>query len=282
VTALAMRREVPSLAKVPSRRARDRQALIAIEGAGKVYGSARGNVQALQGIDLIVRDGEFVSILGPSGCGKSTLLKCIAGLEPLTSGSIVIEGRQVTEPPENCGVVFQRDLLLDWRTVLGNVLLPAEMQRLDLEHWRARALQLLATLDIAATASRYPWELSGGMRQRVAICRGLLLDPRILLMDEPFGALDAITRDELNMEIERIWERSGKTVILITHSIAEAVFLSDRVVVMDKNPGRIAEIVDIDMPRPRTLDLRETPTFAGYQRRLRSIFEALGIMKRTA
>ncbi len=256
--------------------------LIAIEGVEKVYGSTRGNVTALKGIDLSIADGEFVSILGPSGCGKSTLLKCIAGLEPVTAGRIVIDGRTVIDPPENSGVVFQRDLLLDWRSVVDNVLLPAEFLRLDKAKWKPRALELLATLDIAASADRYPWELSGGMRQRVAICRSLLLDPRLLLMDEPFGALDAITRDELNMEIERIWEKSSKTVVLITHSISEAVFLSDRVIVMDKNPGRIAEIVDIDLPRPRTLDIRETPAFAAYQRRLRSIFEALGIMRRAA
>lgn len=256
--------------------------MIAIQDVEKVYDSERGDVTALKGIDLEIADGEFVSILGPSGCGKSTLLKCIAGLEPVTGGRIVIGGNPVVGPPENSGIVFQRDLLLDWRTVIDNILLPAEFLRLNKAAWKPRALELLATLDIAASAERYPWELSGGMRQRVAICRSLLLDPGLLLMDEPFGALDAITRDELNMEIERIWEKSAKTVVLITHSISEAVFLSDRVVVMSKNPGRIAEVVEIDLPRPRTLDVRETPGFASYQRRLRSIFEALGIMRKAA
>jgi len=254
--------------------------LITVEGVNKVYCSARGDVAALHGIDLSIADGEFVSILGPSGCGKSTLLKCIGGLEPVTQGHIRISGQEVLEPPDDCGFVFQRDLLLDWRSVLDNVLLPVELLHQDRAQWKDRALQLLDTLDIAAGADRYPWELSGGQRQRVAICRSLLLDPHLLLMDEPFGALDAITRDELNMELERIWEATTKTVVLITHSIAEAIFLSDRVVVMGKGPGRIVEIADINLPRPRSLEIRETPAFAAYQRQLRSIFEALGIMRR--
>jgi NitT/TauT family transport system ATP-binding protein len=243
---------------------------------------AFGAVVAVDDVSLDAAPGEFLALLGPSGCGKSTLLKCIGGLEPVSAGRIAVRGETVVEPPTDCGFVFQRDLLLDWRTVRDNVLLPAEFLRLDLQQYETRAQQLLDTLDIGATASRYPWELSGGMRQRVAICRSLLLDPQLLLMDEPFGALDAITRDELNMELERIWERTHKTVVLVTHSIAEAVFLSGRVIVMDKNPGRIAEIVDIDLPRPRTLDIRETPNFAVYMRRLRSIFEACGIMRRAA
>ncbi|MBJ3778619.1 ABC transporter ATP-binding protein [Acuticoccus mangrovi] len=254
---------------------------IHLAGLDKVYRSGRGDVTALQGIDLDVHKGEFVSILGPSGCGKSTLLKCVAGLEPITGGTVEIAGEAVRQPPANTGFVFQRDVLLDWRTVLDNVLLPAEFRRLNRADWRPRALQLLADLGLDGYGSRYPWELSGGMRQRVAICRGLLLDPELLLMDEPFGALDAITRDELNMELERIWEKSSKTVLFITHSIAEAVFLSSRVIVMARQPGRIADVVDIDLPRPRTLALRETPEFTGYTRRLRSTFELLGIMKKS-
>jgi len=257
-------------------------ALIVAAGVEKVYASPRGNIRAISGVDLEIRDGEFVSILGPSGCGKSTLLKCMGGLEAVTAGRITVRGQPVVEPPADCGFVFQRDLLLDWRSVLDNVMLPAEFLRLDLRKLRPRAQELLDTLDIGPASGRYPWELSGGMRQRVAICRTLLLDPQLLLMDEPFGALDAITRDELNMELERIWERTRKTVALVTHSISEAVFLSDRVIVMDKNPGRVAGIVDIDLPRPRTLAIRETPEFAAYMRQLRSIFEAFGIMRRAA
>jgi NitT/TauT family transport system ATP-binding protein len=256
--------------------------LISARGVGKVFRSRRDSVVALDGIDLDVRDGEFISILGPSGCGKSTLLRCIGGLEAVTSGQLSLEGKRITEPPADAGFVFQQDLLLDWRSVISNVLLPAEFRGYRLNDWKERAHSLLATLGLQDAESRHPWELSGGMRQRVAICRSLLLDPRLLLMDEPFGALDAITRDELNMELERIWERTAKTILLITHSISEAVFLSDRVMVMSKNPGRIAEIIDIDLPRPRTLDIRETAQFTAYQRRLRSIFESLGIMRRSA
>jgi NitT/TauT family transport system ATP-binding protein len=255
--------------------------LISARDVGKVFRSRRGgDVVALEGIDLDVAGGEFISILGPSGCGKSTLLRCIGGLEAVTSGRLTLEGKAIREPPADAGFVFQQDLLLDWRPVLGNVLLPAEFLGHRLDDWTDRARSLLATLGLQEAERRYPWELSGGMRQRVAICRSLLLDPKLLLMDEPFGALDAITRDELNMELERIWEKTSKTVLLITHSIAEAVFLSDRVLVMSKNPGRIAEVVDIDLPRPRTLDIRETVAFTAYQRRLRSIFESLGIMRR--
>ena len=252
---------------------------IVVQSVDKTYQSTQGDVSALKAINFEISSGEFVSVLGPSGCGKSTLLKCIGGLEPISSGRITIDGAAVNEPLRDSGFVFQRDLLLDWRTVLENVLLPAEFQRADVAGLKDRALKLLATLGIGDSAGRYPWELSGGMRQRVAICRSLLLDPNLLLMDEPFGALDAITRDELNMEIERIWERTSKTVLLITHSIPEAVFLSDRVIVMTQSPGTVAEIVQIDLPRPRTLAIRETPEFAKYQRELRSIFEALGIMK---
>jgi NitT/TauT family transport system ATP-binding protein len=259
-----------------------RPALIVAAGVDKVYASPRGSIRALAGVDLEIGDGEFVSILGPSGCGKSTLLKCIGGLEAVSAGQITVRGQPVIEPPSDCGFVFQRDLLLDWRSVLDNVMLPAEFLRLKLRELRPRAQELLDALDIGGASGRYPWELSGGMRQRVAICRSLLLDPQLLLMDEPFGALDAITRDELNLELERIWERTRKTVALVTHSISEAVFLSDRVIVMDKNPGRVAEVVAIDLPRPRALDIRETPQFAAYTRQLRSIFEAFGIMRKAA
>jgi NitT/TauT family transport system ATP-binding protein len=250
-------------------------ATLELRGLEKHY----GGIHAVDGIDVAVADGEFLAILGPSGCGKSTLLKCIGGLQPLSTGAIEIEGRPVTEPPDHTGFVFQRDVLLDWRSILDNVLLPAEFRGQPTAEWRPRALSLLATLGLEGFESRYPWELSGGMRQRVAICRALLLDPALLLMDEPFGALDAITRDELNLELERIWRGSRKTVLFITHSIAEAVFLSTRVVVMARNPGRIAEIVEIDLPRPRGLALREEPAFVAYVRRLRAIFERLGILK---
>ena len=256
------------------------EAYVRIAGLDKTYHSDRGDVEALQAVDLDIRNGEFISVLGPSGCGKSTLLKCIAGLEDLTAGSVAIRGLPVVEPPKDTGIVFQRDVLLDWRSVIDNILLPIEFARLRTGAWRDKALDLLHLFELEDFADRYPWELSGGMRQRVAICRGLIRDPSLLLMDEPFGALDAITRDELNLELERIWERTHKTIVFITHSIPEAVFLSSRVVVMSRNPGRIVEILDIELDRPRSLDIRETPAFSGYVRHIREIFEGLGVMKR--
>ena len=255
---------------------------IHVQGVQKTYRSARGDFTALKDVNLAVGKGEFISILGPSGCGKSTLLKCVAGLQPVSAGEIRIRDQSVTGPPEAAGMVFQRDVLLDWRTVIDNVLLPVEFAKLNRADWRYRAVELLRNFDLHAFADRYPWELSGGMRQRVAICRGLLMRPSLLLMDEPFGALDAITRDELNLELERVWERDRMTVLFVTHSIVEAVFLADRVVVMARDPGRVHEAVAVDLPRPRTLAMRETPAFGAYTGHLRTVFETLGIMKRGA
>jgi len=252
---------------------------VSIRGLDKVYHSSRGDVLALRGIDLDIRKAEFLSVVGPSGCGKSTLLKCIAGLAEATAGRIEIEGEPVAGTPDHLGIVFQRDVLLDWRSVIDNVLLPIEFRRHKRDQWVERGRGLLGLFGLAGYESRFPWELSGGQRQRVAICRALLDDPRLLLMDEPFGALDALTRDELNVELQRIWNETHKTVLFITHSIFEAVFLSDRLVVMSHNPGRIQEIIEIDLPRPRPLSIRETPAFAAYAGRVRSTFEQLGIMK---
>jgi NitT/TauT family transport system ATP-binding protein len=252
---------------------------IEIRDAGKTFESDRGDVQALVGIDLSIRRGEFVSIVGPSGCGKSTLLKCVAGLETLTSGTLKVRGQPVTRSPDDLGIVFQRDLLVDWRTILDNVLLVAEFRRFDKRKARARALELLKLFGLDDYAERYPWELSGGMRQRASICRALVDDPAMLLMDEPFGALDAMTRDQLNVELQRMWLATHKTVLFITHGIQEAVFLSDRVAVMSRNPGRIIEVIDIDLPRPRPLAIRETTQFTRYTGHLREVFLSLGILK---
>ena len=255
------------------------RALVQMQGVGVTYASAQGPINALDGIDLDLREGEFVSILGPSGCGKSTLLKCVAGLEKSSSGSIAIAGEPLAGPPEGLGVVFQRDILLDWRNVLDNVLLVAEFQGRDVAALRPEARRLLGRFGLEGFADRYPWELSGGMRQRASICRALLTDPSLLLMDEPFGALDAMTRDDLNVELARLWQETRKTVMFITHSIAEAVFLSDRVAVMSRNPGRIVEIVDIDLPRPRGLAVRETPAFGSYTKHIRHLFAELGVLQ---
>jgi NitT/TauT family transport system ATP-binding protein len=222
---------------------------------------------------------EFVSLLGPSGCGKSTLLRCIAGLEPMTGGRIAIKGVPIAGPPEDMGIVFQRDVLLDWLTVLRNVLLPCRIRRLRVKDWDPKARALLDLMGLGGFENRFPWELSGGMRQRVAICRALLLDPSLLLMDEPFGALDAMTRDELNLELQRVWLADAKTVLFVTHSIVEAVFMSDRVLVMSRSPGRVEDVVKIDLQRPRTLAIRETPEFSGYVARIRQLFEGFGMLR---
>jgi NitT/TauT family transport system ATP-binding protein len=252
---------------------------IEIRNGGKTFESERGDVQALVGIELTIRPAEFVSIVGPSGCGKSTLLKCVAGLERLSTGSIAVRGKPVTEVPDDMGIVFQRDLLVDWRTILDNVLLVAEFRRFDRARARQRALELLTLFGLDEYANRYPWELSGGMRQRASICRALVDDPGMLLMDEPFGALDAMTRDQLNVELQRMWLATKKTVLFITHAISEAVFLSDRVAVMSRNPGRIIEVLDIDLPRPRALAVRESAKFTDYTAHLRDVFLSLGILK---
>jgi NitT/TauT family transport system ATP-binding protein len=254
-------------------------ACVEVRGGGKVYPSRRGEVVALRDVNLSVEDGEFVSLLGPSGCGKSTLLKCVAGLEDLSGGELRVRGEIVDGPPPGLGMVFQRDLLLDWRTVLDNVLIMAEFQGLDRREQKPRAIALLERFGLGGFIDHHPWELSGGMRQRAAICRALLTEPRLLLMDEPFGALDAMTRDDLNVELTRIWQTARRTVLFVTHSIAEAIFLSDRVVVMTPGPGRVREVVRIELARPRPLSIQGTPEFARYLTHLRSVFEELGVAR---
>ena len=250
---------------------------VTLRGAGKTYASKRGDVVALKDVTITIHDGEFVSLLGPSGCGKSTLLKCVAGLEALTCGDLLVRNEPVDGPPPGLGMVFQRDLLLDWRTILDNVLIMAEFQGLDRREQRPRAITLLERFGLAGFLDRHPWELSGGMRQRAAICRALLTEPQLLLMDEPFGALDAMTRDDLNVELTRIWQTSKRTVLFVTHSIAEAIFLSDRVVVMSPSPGRVRTVVTIDLPRPRALSVQGTPEFAAYVSHLRGLFAQIGV-----
>jgi NitT/TauT family transport system ATP-binding protein len=254
-------------------------AYVSIAGAGKTYPSKAGPVVALSDINLDIRPGEFLSIVGPSGCGKSTLLKCVAGLEEISTGQISVSGRPLDGPPDRMGVVFQRDVLLDWRTILDNVLLQAEFLGHGRNAFRERALQLLERFGLKGFENRHPWELSGGMRQRASICRALLCDPDLLLMDEPFGALDAMTRDDLNVELSRIWQDTGKTVIFITHSISEAVFLADRVVMMSHSPGRIVDVFEVDLPRPRPLSVRESDAFGVYTQRIRRHFAQLGVIK---
>ena len=237
-----------------------------------------GLVHAIDDVSLDVPAGQFLSILGPSGCGKSTLMLMIAGLLAPSTGEIRVAGRAVTRPQTDIGIVFQNPVLLDWRTVLRNVLLQVEARALDLAEHRAKARDLLRAVGLEGFEDKYPFELSGGMRQRTAICRALIHDPPLLLMDEPFGALDALTREQMRLDIERLWIERRKTVVFITHSIPEAVLLSDRVVVMSPRPGRVDGILDIDLPRPRRLEVQESPRFAGYLTAIIDLFRARGVL----
>ncbi|HTJ05910.1 MAG TPA: ABC transporter ATP-binding protein [Caldimonas sp.] len=240
-------------------------AMIEIDAVSVTYAAASGPVEALRGVSLRIGAGEFIAIVGPSGCGKSTLMRLVAGLMPVTAGAVRVAGRPVAGPMANVGMVFQAAVLLKWRTILANVLLPAELSGLDVAAHRERARSLLALVGLADFVDKLPHELSGGMQQRVSLCRALLLDPPILLMDEPFGALDAMTRDEMNLELLRVWGEVGasaaqrKTIVFVTHSIPEAVFLADRVVVMTARPGRVAGVHAVPLPRPRTAESRALP-----------------------
>jgi NitT/TauT family transport system ATP-binding protein len=210
-------------------------------------------------------------LVGPSGCGKSTLLKLIGALIRPSRGALLYDGAQLTQPTSDVGIVFQEAVLLQWRTVLDNVLLPAEILGLDKAQARARAMHLLTLVGLAGFEQRYPRELSGGMQQRVSICRALIHNPSVLLMDEPFAALDAMTREELGFELMRIWDTDKKTVVFVTHNIGEAILLADRVVAMSPRPGRIAKVIDIEFPRPRTVDMEFTPQFKSYSEQVRAV-----------
>ncbi|HTY65289.1 MAG TPA: ABC transporter ATP-binding protein [Alphaproteobacteria bacterium] len=254
-------------------------ARISLRGVSKTFAGRHGSVEALSSVSLSIGAGEFVSIIGPSGCGKSTLLMLVAGLEPATGGTIDIGGKLITKPTSDLGIVFQQDVLLEWRSALDNILLQCQIRGLDVAGARDRARELLAMVGIDGFASSYPHELSGGMRQRVSICRALVHDPPLLLMDEPFGALDALTRDQLQIDLLRLWSRRRMTVLFITHSISEAIFLSDRIVVMSPRPGRIEDVITVDLPRPRRLAVRETPEFIAYVRRVTEVFKSLGVLR---
>jgi NitT/TauT family transport system ATP-binding protein len=242
----------------------------------KQYATGRGAVVALENIEFSVQEGEFVAVVGPSGCGKSTLLKILAGLLETSSGTATLRGIPIRGPRKDIGVVFQAPVLFPWRTVLDNVLLPVEVQGLAPEPHRKAAQELLTLVGLQGFEARYPWELSGGMQQRVAIVRGLVHDPAMLLMDEPFGALDAMTRESMNIELQRIWLERRKTVLFITHSIPEAVFLADKVLVMTPRPGRILHTESVGLPRPRPLDVMTTPAFGEHVRRIRACFNSQG------
>src|SRR5881227_116578 len=246
---------------------------IKLSGVSKTYRARDGDVPSLRPLDFHINEGEFFVVVGPSGCGKSTLLKMIAGLLSPSSGEILVDGEQVTKPHGNVGIVFQNSLLLPWRNVLNNVLLPIDMKQLSREKYLPRAMALLKMVGLEGFEKKLPWQLSGGMQQRASICRALVHDPKIMLMDEPFGALDAMTRERMNVELMRIQRETGKTVLLITHSIPEAVFLGDRVLVMSERPGTIAAIYDVTLPRPRSLDVLADPVFVQLTQTIRRHFD---------
>ncbi|HEY8818282.1 MAG TPA: ABC transporter ATP-binding protein [Candidatus Limnocylindrales bacterium] len=246
-------------------------AVVEAAGVGKVFGSGPTAVTALEGIDLTIRQGEFISLIGPSGCGKSTLLRLIGDLTAPTSGSVAVNGKPAARArlDRDYGMVFQAPVLMDWRTIVKNIELPLEIMGFPADERRRRAGDLLRLVELEAFADRHPWELSGGMQQRVAIARALSFDPKLLLMDEPFGALDEMTRERMNAELMSIWQRTGTTIVFVTHSIPEAVFLSTRVVVMSARPGRISQVVEIDLPATRSVETRESERYFELVTRVR-------------
>ena len=251
-------------------------AAIELENVRLSYATVEGPVLALDQVNLAARDGEFMAVVGPSGCGKSTLLKLLAGLLRPSGGTVRVNGAAVTGPNANVGIVFQSALLMPWRSVLDNILLQVEVRGLRRADYIKPARRLIELVGLAEFAHRKPYELSGGMQQRVGLCRALIHDPQTLLLDEPFGALDALTRESMNAELQRIWMDRRKTVLLITHSIAEAVYLADRVLVMGPRPGRVVGEVTIELPRPRRLEMAESPEFGRLAGQVRRHLNAAG------
>ena len=252
------------------------QPVVRVAGVTKTF--PRGDVTALQDIDLELAPREFVSLIGPSGCGKSTLLRVIGDLIQPTRGSVTVNGKSARQARSDgdYGIVFQDSVLFDWRTVSKNIALPLEMLGWDRQRRREKVTQMLSLVELTGFGEHHPWQLSGGMQQRVAIARALAFEPALLLMDEPFGALDEMTRERLNLELLSIWEKTGNTVVFVTHSISEAVFLSGRVVVMSPRPGRIAGAVDVDLPYPRTVETREAPRFFELVTQVRELLRRRG------
>lgn len=257
----------------------EEQGSISIRNAGKVFRRGKLETVALDGVDLTIKRSEFVAIVGPSGCGKSTLMRLIAGLTFPTSGSVLVDGAEVTAPITNLGIVFQKPVLLDWRNVLQNVLLQVEMRGLKPEDYKNRAHELLDSVGLGSFKDRYPHELSGGMQQRAGIVRALVHDPPLLMMDEPFGALDALTREQMRIDLEELWMATKKTVLFITHSIDEAVLLADRVVVMSPRPGKVETTMNIDLERPRGLAARKSQQFDTAVDKITDIFLAKGVLR---
>ncbi len=252
---------------------------IVFDNLRKTYEALEGSIEALGPLSFNVQKGEFVSVLGPSGCGKSTLMLVAAGLDDATSGDVIIDGHPIRRAFTDLGIVFQDHALLEWRTILENVMLHSDLRKIPAKELQPRARDLIRKVGLEGFENRYPFELSGGMRQRAAICRALVHSPPFLFFDEPFGALDALTREQMRVDLEKLWLDRRQTVLFITHGIAEAVALSDRVVVMTSRPGRVERIIDIDLPRPRSSAVLASPEFAGYCATIKDIFSATGILK---
>ncbi len=251
-----------------------------IKNVSKVFGARDTGVIALNDVSLTVEPGEFVSFLGPSGCGKSTLLRILTGLDRPSSGVVELNGHRVERPESDLGIVFQQPILMNWRTVLGNVLLQTDLRGMPQAEYRERATELLSGVGLKDFLQAYPRNLSGGMRQRVSICRALLHNPPLLVMDGPFGALDALTREQMRIDLERLWLDGRKTVIFITHSIDEAVLLSDRIFVFTPRPGQIDRVISINLPRPRGFAARDKPEVMQHIREISEIFLARGVFHR--
>ena len=253
----------PEVAGSPPDAVGEARSVVEVSGVSKTFGTGTGAVTALEGIDLTIAAGEFVSLIGPSGCGKSTLLRLIGDLTVPTAGTVLVNGKPARRGrlDRDYGMVFQAPVLMDWRTIQANIELPLEIMGYSKEDRTRRSTALLRLVELEGFGARHPWQLSGGMQQRVAIARALAFDPKLLLMDEPFGALDEMTRERMNLELMGIWTRTKTTVVFVTHSIPEAVFLSTRVVVMSARPGRISKVIEIDLPQPRTADTRETERY---------------------
>lgn len=277
IVAGAVSADVPEISRVSGGRVREDRAvnLIEFNGVAKVYHAADGRpVRAVDTVTETIAAGEFISILGPSGCGKSTLMMMLAGLLRPTEGEIRFQGKKVTGPQEGFGIVFQDAVLFPWRDVLGNVKLPGEIRGLSAKEQEQRARDMIKLVGLEGFETKYPHELSGGMQQRVSIARALSLDPSLLVMDEPFGALDAMTREQMNLELQRISLQLGATVVFVTHSISEAAFLSDRVFVMSGRPSTVRETITINLPRPRRIELMNSDLFGNYVSRLRVLLDA--------
>jgi NitT/TauT family transport system ATP-binding protein len=252
--------------------------MIRIDGAKKVYSGKKGDVHALGPVSLDIEDGQFISFLGPSGCGKSTLLMMVAGLLGITDGSIFIDSKKVEGPQHNIGIVFQKPVLVDWRDILGNIMLQIELRSLPSGDYLEKAKELLNSVGLKDFYHAMPYELSGGMRQRASFCRSLIHDPHYVLMDEPLGALDAMTREQLRSDLEKLWMNTGKTFLFVTHDINEAIQLSDRVVVITPRPGEIATVIDIELPRPRNMDVKQSSAFLNYVKEISDIFLGYGVI----